>query len=407
MVEENIQVASPSTSDSRKRKAWIWGFFIVVLLGALFCLIYWWFWLRFEEYTDDAYVSGNMVALTPQIPGIVVSINADETDIVEKDQIIIELDPTDATLAFETRKAEFAESLRMAIGLFEKVGELRAQREESEAKFWLSANEYERRKSLVEMGGVSVEDFQNSEADLRVTFGAAIDKQHALIAAVAQVENSTVLTHPMVISARERMKEAYVFLQRCKIAAPVTGMIAQRKAQVGEHVKMGTKLLAIVPLDQIWVYANYKEVQLKKMRIGQPVKIITDIYGSSLPFHGKILGLAAGTGSVFSIIPPQNATGNWIKIVQRLPVRISLDPEEIRQHPLRLGLSVETTVDLHDLEGCTLPEPKSSTPVYQTDVFERQLEGCDEVIEQVIAENVDALFLEERYYEQLFGSQNE
>ncbi len=184
-------------------------------------------------------------------------------------------------------------------------------------------------------------------------------------------------------------------------------MIAQRKAQVGEHVKIGAKLLAIVPLDQMWIYANYKEVQLKKMRIGQPVKIITDIYGSSLPFHGKILGLAAGTGSVFSIIPPQNATGNWIKIVQRLPVRISLDAEELRSHPLRLGLSVETTVDLHDLEGETVAEPKAPTPVFQTDVFERQLEGVDLVILKIIDENVAPIFLEEKYYDQLFGNSDE
>jgi membrane fusion protein (multidrug efflux system) len=165
------------------------------------------------------------------------------------------------------------------------------------------------------------------------------------------------------------LKESYVRLQRCKIVAPVTGMVAQRNAQVGERVEAGSKLLAIVPLDEIWVYANFKEVQLKKMRIGQSVNMTADLYGHSLTYHGRITGISAGTGSVFSIIPPQNATGNWIKIVQRLPVRIAFDPEEIRKNPLRLGLSMEVTVDLHDTDGRVLPIPKMPTPVYQTDVL--------------------------------------
>ncbi len=392
---------TPSTSTpqgSPHRKAWIFGYILIALLIGIAIFIYWWGWLRFRAYTDDAYVAGNMVTLTPQIPGIVVSINADETDIVEKNQLIVELDPTDFAIAYEQKKAELAEALRNAISWFERVGELKAELEVQKAVLWKSALDYEHRKNLVQQGGVSKEDFEHSEADLRAAFASLIDIEHSLIAAIAQVERTTVVTHPSVEVAQEQLKEAYVQLNRCKIYAPVTGMIAQRNVQVGERVEAAGNLLAIVPLDQIWVYANYKETQLTKMKIGQPVKMTADIYGSSVVYQGKVIGIAAGTGSVFSIIPPQNATGNWIKIVQRLPVRITLDPEQIIEHPLRLGLSMEVTVDLHNTQGSSLPHLKSPAPVYATDIWDEQLKGADVVIDEIIQANVAPLFLKEEYY---------
>lgn len=393
------EIRQPPSQGSPRRKAWIFGYIFTALLIGAAIFIYWWGWLRFEEYTDDAYVAGNMVALTPQITGIVTSINADETDIVEKGQLIIELDTTDFAVAFEQKKAELAEALRHVVSLFEKVGELGAEMEQKKAILWKSALDYEHRKNLVESGGVSIEDFEHSEADLRAAFAALIDVEHALTSALAQVERTTVVTHPTVEKAQERLKEAYIQLNRCKIFAPVRGMVAQRRAQVGERVIAAEKLLAIVPLDEIWVYANFKEVQLKKMKLGQPVKMTADIYGSSVEYHGKVIGIAAGTGSVFSIIPPQNATGNWIKIVQRVPVRITLDPEEITANPLRLGLSMEVTVDIHDTEGSSLGTVKSQKPVYETDIFDQQLVGADAIIDEIIHENVSPVFLNASYYD--------
>jgi membrane fusion protein (multidrug efflux system) len=396
-VAEEVKPGSPH------RKAWIWGFIFVVLIAAILVFIWWFFCLRFEEYTDDAYVSGNMVSLTPQISGIVTSINADETNIVEKDQLIIELDSTDASLAFEKQKAEFAETLRTTIGMFEKVGQKKAEMDQKKALFWKSALDYEHRRDLVDFGGVSIEDFQHAEADLQAAYASLTHTEHGLISALAQIANTTVLSHPLVEKSQEKLKEAYVQLQRCKIVAPVSGMIAQRNAQVGQQVHPGSKLLAIVPLEEMWVYANYKEVQLRKMRVGQPVRMTSDIYGKSLIFHGKIIGLAAGTGSVFSIIPPQNATGNWIKIVQRLPVKISLDPDDLKEYPLRLGLSMEVKVDLHDLDGSSLPRPKPLTPIYETDVFGKQLEGVNQIVSEIIEANVAPLFLDPQYFDSLLG----
>ncbi|MBI2742866.1 MAG: efflux RND transporter periplasmic adaptor subunit [Chlamydiales bacterium] len=402
-MAEETRKALPPPQDPPRRKAWIFGYIFIALLIAVAIFIYWWGWLRFEEYTDDAYVAGNMVALTPQIPGIVVSINADETDIVEKGQLVIELDPTDFAVAYEGKKAELADALRKSVSLFERVGELGAEIEQRKALLWKSALDYEHRKNLVEIGGVSIEDFEHSEADLRAAYAALIDVEHALTGALAQVDRTTVVTHPSVEKVQEELKEAYIQLNRCKIYAPVRGMIAQRRAQVGERVLPAEKMLAIVPLDEMWVYANFKEVQLKKVKIGQPVKMTADIYGSSVEYHGRVIGLSAGTGSVFSIIPPQNATGNWIKIVQRLPVRITLDAQQLCDYPLRLGLSMEVTVDIHDTQGSSTPPTKSPQPVYETDIFEEQLVGIDEVIDEIIHENVSPVFLNAAYYENFSG----
>ncbi len=201
------------------------------------------------------------------------------------------------------------------------------------------------------------------------------------------MENTTVATHPRVVEKKAQLRDAYVFLQRCTIKAPVTGLIAQRTVQVGQRVAAGKPLMAVVPLHQMWVTANYKEVQLGKMRIGQPAQITSDIYGKGVVFQGKIAGIAGGTGSIFSVLPPQNATGNWIKIVQRIPVRISLDQEQITQYPLRLGLSTEVYVDIHDTQLPIIPPAGTEEVPFSTDVFETQEEGAEKIIAEVVLEN--------------------
>lgn len=405
MVEAMIPPPSapvPPPAAPRSRKKLFLLFFVIVAVAGLAWFGYWWIWGRFYEYTDDAYVTGNMVTLTPQVPGIVISINTDETYLVEKEQLIIQLDTTDLLLAFEQKKAELGETLRRTIGMFERVAELRAEVQKKDALFFRTSLDYDHRRQLVVSGSVSLEDFEHAEAALFASYAALQKSEHALTHAFAQVENSRVLTHPRVQKAMDKLRDAYVQLQRCQIKAPVTGIVAQRNAQVGEHVNPGTPLLAIIPLDEIWVYANFKEVQLGKMKIGQPVHMKADIYGGSVPYHGKVVGIAGGTGSVFSVIPPQNATGNWIKIVQRLPIKISLDPEEIKKNPLRLGLSMDVTVDLHDTEGSSIPPLYSAAPVYETDIFAKQLDGVEEVIDEIVQTNVDPRFLLEDYYIAIF-----
>jgi membrane fusion protein, multidrug efflux system len=349
--------------------------------------IYWLFWGRFEKYTNDAYVGGNEVRITPQIPGIITSIYTDDNDFVEKGQMLVELDETDATLFLRAQEAELANRVREVVQLFEKRDELKAQVVVREAEVIRALLDYEHRRDLVRLGGVSKEDFEHAEIALAVSRAELVLAQHQYRAAVAEVENTTVETHPLVTRAKESLYAAWVNLKRCRLIAPVDGMIAQRRAQVGQQISPGETLLWIIPFDEIWVDANYKEVQLARLRIGQKAEVTSDLYGRKVVYHGTVQGIAGGTGSVFSLLPPQNATGNWIKIVQRLPVRIELDPEEIKSHPLRLGLSMEVTVDTRDLSGRVIPLAHHLEPIYQTDVYDRQRLGAEACIAEIIRLN--------------------
>lgn len=381
MVDE-----TPAPQKSHKK------LFTILIAGFLLIgtatFVYWWGWLRFVESTDDAYVEGNKITLMSQISGIVTTITADDTDIVKQGQLLIELDPTDAEIDLEKSKADLGDAVRNVVQLFERVKELKADLQMKEAELWKAALDFEHRAALIDSGSVSQEDLEHSEADLKVAEAALLLTQHQLDGAVAKIENTTVTTHPIVEQAKDKLRSAFVNRERCSIFSPVTGMVAQRRAQVGTWTDPQSQLLSIIPLDQIWITANFKENQLKKMRLGQHVKMRSDIYGGDMVYHGKVIGIAGGTGAVFSILPPQNATGNWIKIVQRLPVRIALDPDEITSHPLRLGLSMEVTVDIHDLDAPMLPKIKPARPLYQTNIFDNQECGVEEMIEKIIHANL-------------------
>ncbi|MBI3236249.1 MAG: HlyD family efflux transporter periplasmic adaptor subunit, partial [Chlamydiales bacterium] len=313
--------------------------------------------------------------MTPQINGAIVSITTDDTDFVLKGRPLIELDKTDFKIALKQAEAELGNAVREVEALFELVRQLDAQIIQKKARFIQCAQDFEHRKALIEEGAVSLEDLEHAIAYLEEAFGDLIATEHAYISAIAQIENTTVETHPKVEYAKGIFRQAYVDLNRCSLLAPVTGIIAQRRIRVGQQVMISEPLLAIIPMDQIWIDANFKEIQLSKMRIGQPVHVRTDLWGSDVPFEGTVVGIGAGTGSVFSVLPPQNATGNWIKIVQRIPVRIALKPEEIRLHPLRLGMSVETTVDIHNTTLREIPQERPQIPLYETDTISHQEQG--------------------------------
>lgn len=381
--------------NGKAKKVLINSIAVLAVLGAAyFC--YYWFYSRFYEYTDDAYVGGNMVFLTPQVSGVVTAITADDTDYVVKGRILVELDKTDATIALDKASADLGNAIRDVVALFEKVEQLRADIARNKAIFIRSAQDFEHRQGLIEEGAVSTEDLEHAAAALQASYADLVSTEHQYISAVAQIENTTVETHPKVLFAKEKLKEAYVNLNRCTILSPVTGLIAQRNVQVGKQVKISEPMLAIIPLDQVWVDANFKEVQLSKMRIGQPVEVYADLWGSSVPFHGTVIGIGGGTGSVFSVLPPQNATGNWIKIVQRIPVRIGLPPEEVKNNPLRLGMSMEVTVDIRNTELSEIPPTKPASPIYETDVLSHQEHGVGELINQIMNANLSPTFLENR-----------
>ncbi len=396
----------PPPNNRKRNKAMLITALIFVVIGIAW-LAYWLIWGRFYQYTDDAYVDGNNVVITPQVSGIVESFSVMDADFVPQGRILVELDKTDAAISLDRSIADLGNAVRDVMRMFEEARQYAALIDMKKAEFVKAAQDYEHRKNLIDEGGVSLEDFEHAEAALKASFADLIATEHQYIAAAAQVENTTVETHPLVEQMKNRVRDAFVFYQRCTIKAPATGLVAQRTVQVGERVQAGQALMAIVPLDQMWVTANYKEVQLTKMRIGQPVKIRSDIYGGEVEYLGTIAGIGGGTGSVFSVLPPQNATGNWIKIVQRIPVRIILEQQQIREYPLRLGLSMEVTVDIHDAKKPFVPEITPERPLYMTDVFATQEEGAEELIAEVIAENLSPTFIEDNAPQDLSSESND
>ncbi|MBP9841040.1 MAG: efflux RND transporter periplasmic adaptor subunit [Simkaniaceae bacterium] len=373
-------------NKGKRTHALIWTT-AVLLIVALCIVIYYLKVWRFEEYTNDSYVSGNMTVVNPQIPGIVMSIHVDNTDYVEKGQLLIELDPTDYQIEYERSEANLGEIVREVKQMFDVVKQYEADLIAREAELIRAEQDYQNRVNLVGIGGVSKEDFEHIQANLSAAKAFFESTFFALQGAKARVANTQIPTHPKVLRAAQEFKDAYVNLKRTQILAPVSGYVAQRQVQIGEQIERGTPLLSVVPLGEIWVEANFKENQLAKMRVGQAVKITADIYGRSVVFHGHLMGLNPGTGAVFSILPPQNATGNWIKIVQRLPVRVILDKEEIKVHPLMLGMSTEATVDLRDQRGPILRQAQPLKALYETNIYPKQEDGADDVIGEIIRMN--------------------
>lgn len=377
----------PGVDKGKRRKiiAYIIGAFIIIGI-LVFC--YWFFWLRFEVSTEDAYVHGNKINLTPQISGFISKVHVNDTQYVKEGQILINLDPNDMQIAFESSLAKLGETVRNVTQDFQKIDVLEAQLEMRKANLARAKVEYDDRKQLVCSGSVSKEDFVDSETRYLFTSADVDNIESQLKQALAQVNGTCVENHPLVESAKENVRKAWLNLRRCEILSPTHGIIAQRSAQIGEAVDPNDPLLSIIPLDQIWVDANFKETQLKKIRIGQTVEVKADMYGHEVKYQGTVVGIGAGSGAVFSVLPPQNATGNWIKIVQRIPVRIHLDPEQVKNFPLMLGLSMKVRVDIRDESGKRFPQARSTEkPLYETDIFQKQEEGIEPIISEVVRNN--------------------
>jgi membrane fusion protein (multidrug efflux system) len=306
---------------------------------------------QYFEETDDAYVASDMVQITSEVSGTVASVHIDNTQQVAQGQALIELDPADAQIAVAAAEAELARTVRNVRGLFSKSSGLRSVINARKIALESARNDLQRRMKVAVEGGVSNEELQHSRDQVAQLEASLATSTEELETNNAQVENTTIANHPQVLVAAASLRQASLALKRTRITAPVSGAVARRNVEIGSRIAAGTPLLAVVPLDNAWVDANFKEVQLEHMRVGQPVDVHSDMYGKDVTYHGKIAGLGAGSGAAFALLPPQNASGNWIKIVQRVPVRIALDPKELAEHPLRLGLSMKAVVDMHDTSG--------------------------------------------------------
>jgi membrane fusion protein (multidrug efflux system) len=348
---------------------------------------YWERDLRYSVYTDDAYVSGNVVQITPQISGTVVAIGADNTQFVKAGQPLVRLDPADAKVALQESEAQLARTVRQVRNLFATTSELQANVQVRRTELAKAQSDYTRRARLARSGAISQEELQHADDAVKAAQAALLAAQQQLAANRAWVDGTTIGSNPAVRDAAAAVHAAYLNYARTVLPAPVSGFVARRDVQLGERVSTGTPLMSVVPLNEVWVDANFKESQLDSMRVGQPVALTSDLYGSGVVFHGRVVGFGAGTGSAFSLLPAQNATGNWIKIVQRVPVRVALDPRELAQHPLQIGLSMKAYVNVRDDNGQRLPQVVSNDPDYSTDVFRSVAARADAAVQQIIAAN--------------------
>lgn len=373
--------------NGKKRKHLLLGLGFLFIAGGIAYSIYWFSYGQFYQSTDDAYVSGNLVQLMPQVSGNVASVYADDTEWVKAGQPLVKLDGTDARLALQNTETDLAETVRSVKQLYAKAGELRSSVSEKQGELEKAQEDLKRRSRLIHEHAISIEELQHARDNVAIAEAALASAEHRLTASLSLVENTTIETHPSVLKAETRLRQAWLEEARASIKSPATGYVAKRSVQIGQRVTPSSALMIIVPLNEIWVDANFKEDQLRHIRIGQTVTLTSDIYGKHVVFHGKVAGLGAGTGSVFSLLPPQNATGNWIKVIQRLPVRIQLDEKEISQHPLRIGLSMVATVDTHDESGAVLAKAQPEKPVYTTSVFENGDSGAEEAIASILRDN--------------------
>ncbi len=373
----------------------------VVVVAGIAYGAYWALVLNHYESTDNAYVQGNVVQLTPQIGGTVVAINADDTDHVRAGQLLVKLDPADAQIALDQAEAQLAQTVREVRTLYANNSTLQAQialrqadlarAKSDEAR---AQDDVARRQPLVATGAVGKEEFNHSTATLSAAKSGVVAAQSAVVAAREQLSSAQTLTdgtavdqHPNVLRASAKVREAYLALRRADLLAPVDGFVAKRSVQLGQRVQAGTPLMSVIALSQVWVEANFKESQLQNLRIGQPVTLAADVYGKNVEYDGKIEGLGAGTGAAFALLPAQNATGNWIKVVQRVPVRIRLDAKQLVEHPLRVGLSMDAKVDISNTDGAILADGSRVSTVAQTSVFNDSNSAADAEVRKIIVAN--------------------
>lgn len=360
----------------------------VFVAAALAWLLLWLFVFSARETTENAYVGGNVVGISAQVPGTVVEILADDTQRVDEGQVVVRLDPTDAEVRLSQARSALAQAVRAVRQQMSTASGADAQLVASEVALKKAQDDLARHLPLLRQQATSPEIIQHlREAVRQAQAGAEVARAQAT-AAHAAIEDTAVANHPIVEQARADFRAAWVAAQRNVIYAPVSGYVAQRSVQLGQSVQPGQPLMTVVPLDQLWVDANFKETQLRRMRIGQPVELVSDIYGGGVEYRGTVLGIGAGTGRVFSLLPAQNATGNWIKVVQRVPVRIALDPGSLREHPLRVGLSMEASVDVSDDSGLALVPTPAEQPVASTQVYARLIAQADERAAEIVHANL-------------------
>ena len=387
MSDQQTDTQNSSNNKSQQRKKGLSIFILLLLLISIGSAAYWFFFIKDFEETEDAYVSGNQVMVSAQVAGNIAKINVDNMDPVQAGDVLLELDDTNAKLSFEQAKSNLANAVRQVSQLNYTVKQLKSAVRANEITLAQAQGNLNRRVQLVKDGAIDKESFQHAKEAVELAKANLTTSQNQLEANQALLLDGPLSEQPQIQSAVSNLKQAWLNLERTKIRSPIKGYVARRNAQVGQAVSVGGALMAVVNTDQMWLDANFKETQLTHMRIGQPVEIHFDLYGKDKTFDGKVVGIEMGTGSAFSLLPTQNATGNWIKVVQRVPVRIQLDPQQLAKNPLRIGLSATVKVNVSDSQGETLRNQAPSTTLYSTNVLQYDESAVNNLIESIIRDN--------------------
>lgn len=387
-MENNAETELAAEQKTKRKKAFGIFFFILIITTALTAL-YWFFFLKDYQSTEDAYVNGNQVMISSQVAGNVRQINVENMDFVHAGDVLLELDDTDYQLSFSQAQNTLASAVRQISQLGYTVKQLEATVQANQTALTKAQGDLARREQLGKSGAIDKESLQHAREAVMTAEANLKAVKNQLAANKSLLMNVPLKEQPEIQKAISSVKQAWLNLQRTKITSPIDGYVARRSTQVGQKVAVGSALMAVIANDQMWVDANFKETQLKDMRIGQPVKLSFDLYGHDVKFDGKIEGIEMGTGSAFSVLPAQNATGNWIKVVQRVPVRISLDPQQITRYPLRIGLSTLVEVNIADTKGEMLSQQKRTAPLYATNTLSYDESAVENLIEKIIRDNTN------------------
>ncbi|HTB27437.1 MAG TPA: HlyD family efflux transporter periplasmic adaptor subunit [Steroidobacteraceae bacterium] len=387
-MNATADLISPTPENGQRRRR------ILLLMAAVFMVIgvlwalYWVLVLSKRERTDDAYVNGNKVVLSAQVPGTVIAVLTDDTQLVHAGEILVKLDPADAEINLARAESALAQTVR-------QVRQQRATAHQYEAliaarkiELARAAMDLEKREPLLAADAIAPEEVRHAREAVGLAKAALEESVHEAGAARALVDGVDVRDNPAVLQAKTAFRDAWIAAKRNAVLAPVTGYVADRSVQLGQHIQAGQALMTVIPLNQLWVDANFKEVQLRDLRIGQPVEVRSDLYGGGHLFHGRVTGMSAGTGAAFALLPAQNASGNWIKVVQRVPVRIEVDARDLAKAPLRVGLSATVTVDTSDRSGPVLAGKSADRPVGDTQVYDQDLDRANAAADAIIARNL-------------------
>jgi membrane fusion protein (multidrug efflux system) len=386
-MSANIESSATNPSNGKRRRILLLIAVIFIVLGALWAA-YWTLVLAKREKTDDAYVNGNKVVISAQISGTVISVLADDTQLVKAGQVLVKLDPIDAQTALSRAASALAQTVRQVRQQKATAGQYDSEITTRKLELARAEVDLAKREPLIADHAIAGEEVRHAQESVQLARAALIQAERQSSSAHALVDGTPVETNPTVLQAKDTFRDAWIAAQRNAVVAPVSGYVGERSVQLGQHIQAGEALMTVIPLHSLWVDANFKEVQLRNLRIGQNAEVRSDLYGGTFVFHGRVQGMSAGTGAAFSLLPPQNASGNWIKVVQRVPVRIRIDDADLVKSPLRVGLSTTVTVDTTSRNGPVLAPEANDEPVGDTQVYTQDLEKANAEAEEVVRRNL-------------------